>query len=97
MGWGSWQTTLLDFYNRWNGTSYELILRDTFIRSFRTVFGHLYNTTWYQQDRTSPHYAIQVRTLLDRDFQNCWIGGRGAIEWPPRSPNLNPLDYFFRG
>ncbi|KYN06954.1 hypothetical protein ALC62_02077, partial [Cyphomyrmex costatus] len=26
-----------------------------------------------------------------------WIGRRGAIEWPPRSPDLTPLDFFLWG
>ncbi|CAH1956259.1 unnamed protein product [Acanthoscelides obtectus] len=34
----------------------------------------------------------QGSTLLDR-----WIGRRGAIEWPPRSPDLSPLDFFMWG
>ena len=26
-----------------------------------------------------------------------WIGRRGRIEWPTRSPDLTPLDFFFWG
>ncbi|KYN03413.1 hypothetical protein ALC62_05805, partial [Cyphomyrmex costatus] len=26
-----------------------------------------------------------------------WIGRRGAIEWLPRSPDLNPFDFFLWG
>jgi len=26
-----------------------------------------------------------------------WIGRRGGIEWPPRSPDLTPLDFFLWG
>ncbi|GBM95153.1 hypothetical protein AVEN_17586-1 [Araneus ventricosus] len=26
-----------------------------------------------------------------------WIGRGGPVAWPPRSPDLNPLDFFFSG
>lgn len=52
---------------------------------------------WFQQDGAPPHYAAIVRRFLDDVFPNRWIGRRGPIEWPPRSPDLNPLDYFLWG
>lgn len=30
-------------------------------------------------------------------FPNRWIGRRGFVEWPARSPDLSPLDYFLWG
>lgn len=51
-------------------------------------------TIWFQQDGAPPHYGIHVRRYLDEIFENRWIGRRGHIEWPPRSPDLNPLDFF---
>lgn len=30
-------------------------------------------------------------------FPNRWIGIGGTIPWPPRSPDLNPLDFFLWG
>lgn len=80
-----------------NGVTYELMLRETIIPALRAVLGRSYNTVWFQQDGAPPHYALQVRALLDREFRNRWIGRRGAIEWPPRSPDLNPLDFFLWG
>jgi hypothetical protein len=52
---------------------------------------------WFQQDGASPHYATAVRTYLDATFPGRWIGRRGPIEWPPRSPDLAPLDFYFWG
>jgi len=52
---------------------------------------------WLQQDGAPPHYAAAVRAYLNQVFPNRWIGRRGAIEWPPRSPDLTPLDYFLWG
>jgi hypothetical protein len=30
-------------------------------------------------------------------FQGHWIGRCGLVEWPPRSPDLNQLDFNMRG
>jgi len=30
-------------------------------------------------------------------FQGHWIGRCGPVEWPPRSPDLNPIDFDMRG
>jgi hypothetical protein len=32
---------------------------------------------------------------LDVKFPGRWIGRGGPIAWPPRSPDLTPLDIFF--
>lgn len=52
---------------------------------------------WLQQDGAPPHYAREVREFLDETFFERWMGRRGTIEWPPRSPDLTPLDYFLWG
>jgi hypothetical protein len=51
----------------------------------------------FQQDGAPPHYALIVRQYLDQRFLRNWIGRRGSIEWPPRSPDLSPLDFFLWG
>lgn len=55
------------------------------------------NEIWFQQDGAPPHYSIAVRQFLDATFPNRWIGRRGPIEWPPRSPDITPLDFFLWG
>jgi len=52
---------------------------------------------FFQQDGAPPHYALPVRNWLNERFPDRWIGRRGAIEWPPRSPDLTPLDFFLWG
>jgi hypothetical protein len=52
---------------------------------------------WFQQDGAAPHYATAVRNYLDATFPGRWIGRRGPIEWPARSPDLSPLDFYFWG
>ena len=51
----------------------------------------------FQQDGASAHYANIVRDRLNDKLNGRWIGRRGAIEWPARSPDLTPCDYFLWG
>lgn len=51
----------------------------------------------FQQDGAPPHYVLPVRQWLNDNFPNQWIGRRGPIEWPARSPDLSPLDFFLWG
>ena len=54
------------------------------------------NEIYFQEDGVPPHFHVSVRNFLDRTFNQKWIGSRGsAIELPPRSPNLTPLDFYF--
>ena len=50
-----------------------------------------------QQDGATPHYARIVRSFLDDHFPSAWIGRRGWMEWPARSPDLTPPDFFLWG
>ncbi|PNF29996.1 hypothetical protein B7P43_G06954 [Cryptotermes secundus] len=44
-----------------------------------------------------PHWGLDVRRSLSATFQDRWIGRRGPIRWPPRSPDLTPLNFFLWG
>ncbi|XP_063994344.1 uncharacterized protein LOC135171649 [Diachasmimorpha longicaudata] len=48
---------------------------------------------WFQQDGAPPHFALCVRNYLNVLFPRRWIGRGGAVIWPPRSPDLTPLDF----
>ena len=48
-------------------------------------------------DGTPPHYARTVRQHLHQAFPQRWFGRRGSIEWPSRSPELTPMDFFSGG
>ena len=52
---------------------------------------------WFQQDGAPPHFAHQARHFLDDQFPDHWIGRGGPVEWSPRSPDLNPLDFSIWG
>ena len=52
---------------------------------------------YFQQDWAPPHYHCDVTSFLNERFPNGWIGRRGFVEYPPRSPDLTPLDFFLWG
>ncbi|CAM1326936.1 Uncharacterised protein r2_g3591 [Pycnogonum litorale] len=54
---------------------------------------HLPTTTQLLRDRSLYH----VRAYLEAAFPNRWIGRRGSIEFPARSPGLTPTDFFLCG
>ena len=54
-------------------------------------------TVIFQQDGAPPHWALEVRRTLDKTFPARWIGWGGPPAWPPRSPDMTPLDFFLWG
>ncbi|KAJ4445784.1 hypothetical protein ANN_12469 [Periplaneta americana] len=51
----------------------------------------------FLHDGASAHFSRTARRYLDRKFPDRWIGRGGPIAWPPRSPDLNPLDFYLWG
>lgn len=76
-----------------NGHNYLNMLRTQF---FPLVQNHE-NDIYFQQDGAPPHYAREVREWLDNTFDGRWLGRRGPVEYPARSPDLTPLDFFLWG
>jgi hypothetical protein len=52
---------------------------------------------YFQHDGAGAHYAVTVRAWLDEKFPDRWIGRRGPFEWPARSLDLTPCDFFLWG
>lgn len=51
----------------------------------------------FQQDGAPSHKSVAVRGYLDTKLSQCWIGRKGPIAWPLRSPDLTTLDSFLWG
>ena len=51
----------------------------------------------FQQDGAPPHFRITVRAYLEENFGERWIGRGGPTSWPPRSPDLTPLNFYAWG
>jgi len=49
---------------------------------------------WFQQDGALCHTANATIDLLRTVFENRIISRNADVNWPPRSYDLTPLDYF---
>ncbi|GFS94062.1 transposable element Tc3 transposase [Trichonephila clavipes] len=52
---------------------------------------------WFQQDDATCHTARATIDLLKDTFGDHLISRFGPVNWPPRSCDLTPLDYFLWG
>jgi len=52
---------------------------------------------WWFQDGVPCHRRIIVRNRLRELFGNQIVSLNEDIEWPPRSPDLTPCDFFLWG
>lgn len=52
---------------------------------------------WFQQDGAGPHYARTVRTFLNDQYNNRWIGRGSQHPWPACSPDMTSPDFFLWG
>jgi hypothetical protein len=52
---------------------------------------------WFQHDGAPACYGEDVRQWLNVTYPGRWIERRRSIAWPPRSPDLTPMDFFLWG
>jgi len=52
---------------------------------------------YFQHDGAPSHYTRHVMQHLNVTFPKRWIGRGSTINWPPRSPDLTPLDFCLWG
>lgn len=85
------------FLQRLTGDSYLLFLRQTLPTLLEDVPLVNLREVFYQHDGAPAHFTWTVRQHLDAEYPQCWVGRGGPIQWPPRSPDLTPLDFFLWG
>jgi len=85
------------FPQRLTGAIYANFLRDELPALLENVPLQTRLQMYYQHDGAPPHFSQVVRQYLDHKFPNRWIGRGGTQNWPPWSPDLNPLDYHVWG
>ncbi|XP_076385198.1 uncharacterized protein LOC143264001 [Megachile rotundata] len=85
------------FHNSLTGTCYLNFLRTRFITQLRQVIPHhRRRQIYFMHDDAPPHFIRPVREFLSEMFGSRRIGRRPAPHlWPPRSPDLTPMDFFF--
>lgn len=80
-----------------NGARYLEILRG-FVRNFLNALPPCDRPNiWYQLDGAPAHSTTAVYHELTTLFEDRWIGRQGPWKWPPRSPDLTPLDFYLWG
>jgi len=78
------------------GARYKRMLDDFVVPELRRL-GISLRRVWFQQDGASPHTTGSVLTRLRQIFPGKVISKNGDVNWPPRSPDLSPLDFFLWG
>ncbi|GFT73513.1 putative transposable element [Trichonephila clavipes] len=78
-----------------NGDRYRAMITNFFIPELNN---HDDQELWFQQDGATCHTARTTIDLLKDTFGDRLIISRfGPVNWPPRSCDLTPLDYFLWG
>lgn len=83
--------------DRLNGARYLHFLQQYLNELLEDVPLHIRASMWFMHDGAPPHFDRLVRQHLTAVFGQQWIGRGGPSPWPARSPDLNPLDFFFWG
>ncbi|GFV52204.1 transposable element Tc3 transposase [Trichonephila clavipes] len=77
-----------------NGDRYRAMITNFFIPELNN---HDVQELWFQQDGATCHTARATIYLLKDTFGDRLISRLGPVNWPPRSCDLTPLDYFLWG
>lgn len=85
---------------RINGETYQHFLENELPPLLDDVPLETRRRMWFMHDGAPAHFSEITRNYLNQIYGNRWIG-RGVEEgnqpWPPRSPDLNPLDFYLWG
>ncbi|GFW36132.1 putative DD41D transposase [Trichonephila clavipes] len=77
-----------------NGDRYRAMITNFFIPELNN---HDVQELWFQQDGATCYTARATIDLLKDTFGDRLISRFGPVNWPPRSCDLTPLDYFLWG
>ncbi|GFU38066.1 uncharacterized protein TNCV_4275731 [Trichonephila clavipes] len=77
-----------------NGDRYRAMITNFFIPELNN---HDVQELWFQQDGATCHTARVTIDLLKDTLGDRLISRFGPVNWPPRSCDSTPLDYFLWG
>ena len=77
-----------------NGDRYRTMINDFLFENMDDIDT---DEMWLQQDGATCHTAIATIDLLKSKFGDKLISRNGPVNWPARSCDLTPLDYFLWG
>jgi hypothetical protein len=78
------------------GESYRATLSEIFLPNLNEMCGGTEHI-WFQQDGAPAHYANETKQLLQDHFHGRIVSRGFDVEWPPRSPDLTPCDFYLWG
>ena len=82
---------------RWTGFVYLDVLEQYVFPQIETFERETVSRVIFMQDGAPPHFSCFVTDVLNDRFPDACIGRGGRTPWPPRSPDLSPLDFFLWG
>ncbi|GBL89022.1 hypothetical protein AVEN_255173-1 [Araneus ventricosus] len=82
---------------RLSGQSYLVFLNEVLTEFLDDIPLAAIQGLWFQHDGAPTHFCAPVRGWLDMQYPGRWIERGGLVLWPPRSPDLAPLDFFLWG
>ena len=85
------------FENNVTGERYLEMLNVMAIPQLSLEYMMEFNRLWWAQDGAGPHRYLPVQQRLRDIFEERIISLDMANEWPPRSPDLTPCDFFLWG
>lgn len=83
--------------HRLNGENFLNFLEVTFVDLVDDVPLAASNNAWIQMDGAPAHNTNAVHNWCNINYPGRCIGRNGNVAWPPRSPDLTPLDFFLWG
>jgi hypothetical protein len=81
------------FNDNLTGPRYLEILENYVDPSLEELPLHDIANMWFQQDGAPAHNSAIISNYLNEQYGDNWIGNRGPVAWPARSPDLTPLDF----
>ena len=84
---------------RLNGENYLYFLQQNLQPLLEDLPLNLRQNMVFMHDGAPAHFSGNVQRFLTENYPDRWIGrGQHApIHWPPRSPDLNPCDFYIWG
>ncbi|GFW91856.1 transposable element Tc3 transposase [Trichonephila clavipes] len=89
--------TVNTFISTYPTTYLDPVLPDEIITYIKKSSSKKHLELWFQQDGATCHTARATIDLLKDTFGDRLISRFGPVNWPPRSCDLTPLDYFLWG
>lgn len=78
------------------GAAYRAVISEVFLPDLIANGGSAAHF-WFMQDGAPAHTAAETKALLTEHFQDRVVSHGFHHEWPPRSPDLTPCDFYLWG